>query len=157
MSVARSTLRYAPQMPVRDAPVLAPLISVRRAPRYLRSDYGPEFVLRAPLRWGNAESVGDGTDRPGHAVAERRERELQRPLVKSGFVATIGLRSKRPQQFELLVCAMAGVASSTSAPIPACNSASAVAGSSANWNSARSFLLIMPCRTRASKLMISFQ
>ena len=26
-------------------------ISVRGAPRYLRSDYGPEFVSRAVLRW----------------------------------------------------------------------------------------------------------
>jgi putative transposase len=31
--------------------VLAQLISVRGAPRYLRSDNGPEFVSRALLRW----------------------------------------------------------------------------------------------------------
>jgi len=28
MSVARSTLRYAPRMPVRDAPVLAAMVSL---------------------------------------------------------------------------------------------------------------------------------
>ena len=31
--------------------VLAQLISLRGAPRYLRSDNGPEFVSRALLRW----------------------------------------------------------------------------------------------------------
>lgn len=31
--------------------VLSKLISIRGAPRYLRSDNGPEFVSRALLKW----------------------------------------------------------------------------------------------------------
>jgi hypothetical protein len=54
-------------------------------------------------------------------------------------------------------CAMAGSVSSNSGAMPACKSPSATAGSSANLNNARSSRLIMPCRARASKLMISFQ
>jgi hypothetical protein len=74
----------------------------------------------------------------------------------AGFTL-FAFRVRSPQQCGVRECAKAGVASSSSAAIPACNSPSAAAGSSANWNSARSSRLIMPCRTRASKLMISFQ
>lgn len=54
-------------------------------------------------------------------------------------------------------CAMAGTSSSTAASMPVCRSANAVAGSSAKRNNARSPRSIIPCRTSASKLMISFQ
>ena len=37
--------------------VLSRLASVRGAPRYLRSDNGPEFVSRAVLRWMTAEEI----------------------------------------------------------------------------------------------------
>jgi putative transposase len=37
--------------------ILAQLISVRGAPRYLRSDNGPEFVGRAILEWVQTEGV----------------------------------------------------------------------------------------------------
>jgi len=37
--------------------VLLQLISVHGAPRYLRSDNGPEFVSRAILRWTKNENV----------------------------------------------------------------------------------------------------
>ena len=40
--------------------VLAQLVSVHGAPRYLRSDNGPEFVSRAILRW-----LRDGEHRDG--------------------------------------------------------------------------------------------
>jgi len=76
---------------------------------------------------------------------------------RAGWFHVVCVDAYSLQQGGVRECAMAGVASSSSAAIPACNSPSAVAGSSANWNSARSSRLIMPCRTRASKLMISFQ
>lgn len=45
--------------------VLAQLISVHGAPRYLRSDSGPEFVSRAVLRWLHAENIDTAVIDPG--------------------------------------------------------------------------------------------
>ena len=45
--------------------VLARLISVHGAPRYLRSDNGPEFVSRAVLAWLTAERIGTALIEPG--------------------------------------------------------------------------------------------
>jgi putative transposase len=45
--------------------VLAKLISVRGAPRHLRSDNGPEFVARAILRWSIREGVSVAHIDPG--------------------------------------------------------------------------------------------
>ena len=62
--------------------VLSKLVSVRGAPRYLRSDNGSEFVSRAILRWLRRRDDRDGADRSGQAVAERIERELQREVPR---------------------------------------------------------------------------
>jgi putative transposase len=45
--------------------VLARLISVHGAPRYLRSDNGPEFVSRAVLRWLHIEGIDTALTDPG--------------------------------------------------------------------------------------------
>jgi putative transposase len=45
--------------------ILAQLISVRGAPRYLRSDNGPEFVGRAILEWVHAEGIETAPIDPG--------------------------------------------------------------------------------------------
>jgi putative transposase len=45
--------------------VLARLVSVRGAPKYLRSDNGPEFVSRAVLRWLNEAQIGTAYIDPG--------------------------------------------------------------------------------------------
>jgi putative transposase len=45
--------------------VLARLVSVHGAPRYLRSDNGPEFVSRAILRWLTAQSIDTAHIDPG--------------------------------------------------------------------------------------------
>ena len=45
--------------------VLAKLISVHGAPRYLRSDNGPEFVSRAVLRWLNGANIETAAIDPG--------------------------------------------------------------------------------------------
>jgi len=45
--------------------VLARLVSVHGAPRYLRSDNGPEFVSRAILRWLAAEGIDTAHIDPG--------------------------------------------------------------------------------------------
>jgi len=45
--------------------VLSQLISVHGAPRYLRSDNGPESVSRAMLRWATDENVGLALIDPG--------------------------------------------------------------------------------------------
>ena len=45
--------------------VLAQLVSTHGAPRYLRSDNGPEFVCRAVLRWLAAEGINTAHIDPG--------------------------------------------------------------------------------------------
>jgi putative transposase len=45
--------------------VLSKLVSVRGAPRYLRSDNGPEFVSRRILRWLADEKIGIALIDPG--------------------------------------------------------------------------------------------
>jgi putative transposase len=45
--------------------VLAKLVSLRGAPRYLRSDNGPEFVSTAVLRWVMAEGIETAHIAPG--------------------------------------------------------------------------------------------
>ena len=45
--------------------VLAKLVSVHGAPRYLRSDNGPEFVSKAILRWLVDENIGTAFSDPG--------------------------------------------------------------------------------------------
>ena len=54
--------------------VLSRLVSERGAPRYLRSDNGPEFVSRALLKWIVDARHRHGVDRSGQALAERRRR-----------------------------------------------------------------------------------
>ena len=45
--------------------VLAKLVSVRGAPRYLRSDNGPEFVATAVLRWLTESEIDTAYIAPG--------------------------------------------------------------------------------------------
>lgn len=45
--------------------VLSKLVSVRGAPRYLRSDNGPEFVSQALLRWVTGEGIETALIDPG--------------------------------------------------------------------------------------------
>ncbi len=45
--------------------VLARLVNVHGAPKYLRSDNGPEFVSRAILRWLNSENIEADAIDPG--------------------------------------------------------------------------------------------
>jgi putative transposase len=45
--------------------VLTQLVSVHGAPRYIRSDNGPEFVARAVLRWLHAAQIDTAFIDPG--------------------------------------------------------------------------------------------
>ena len=45
--------------------VLSKLVSVRGAPRYLRSDNGPEFISKAILRWLTDEKIDTALIDPG--------------------------------------------------------------------------------------------
>jgi putative transposase len=62
--------------------VLSRLISTHGAPLFLRSDNGPEFVSRRDPRVDRRERHRHGADRSGQALAERNQRELQRPLPR---------------------------------------------------------------------------
>jgi putative transposase len=45
--------------------LLAKVVSVRGAPRYLRSDNGPEFIAKAILRWLAQENIDTALIDPG--------------------------------------------------------------------------------------------
>jgi len=60
--------------------VLTRLISAHGAPRFLRSDNGPEFVSHAILAWLADSGIETAHIDPGKTVAERRQRELQRQV-----------------------------------------------------------------------------
>lgn len=61
--------------------VLTQLVSVHGAPRYLRSDNGPEFVATAILRWLLDAQI-ETAHRPGKAVAECHRRIVQREVPR---------------------------------------------------------------------------
>jgi len=46
--------------------VLSQLVSARGAPRYLRSDNGPEFVSRAILKWAAQNGMDIAPSDPGN-------------------------------------------------------------------------------------------
>ena len=62
--------------------VLARLESLRGAPRYLRSDNGPEFVSSAILRWLAEAGIDTAFIDPGKTLAERHRGELQRQVSR---------------------------------------------------------------------------
>jgi putative transposase len=51
--------------PGRAVEVLSKLVSAQGAPKYLRSDNGPEFVSRAILRWLTAAQIHSAHIDPG--------------------------------------------------------------------------------------------
>ena len=69
--------------------VLAQLVRVHGAPRYLRSDYGPEFVATAILRRLPDRANRDGAHRSRQAVAERDRRIVQREVPRPTPVAAM--------------------------------------------------------------------
>ena len=72
-----------------------------------------------------------------------------------------GARARRKRRYSRDARSVTARRRRLSPPFPgassACKMPSAVAGSSANWKRSRSSRSIMPCRTSASKLTISFQ
>ena len=60
--------------------VLGQLVSFHGAPRYLRSDNGPEFIATALLRWLQTVEIDTGVHRSGQALAEWHGRVVQREV-----------------------------------------------------------------------------
>ena len=77
--------------------VLTQLVSVHGAPRYLRSDNGPEFVARAILQWLQTAAIDTANHRSRQAVAERSRRILQREVPRSSLVVAVVSESRRSQ------------------------------------------------------------
>ena len=75
--------------------VLTQLVSVHGAPRYLRSDNGPEFVATAILRWLQTAQIETAFIDPGQAVAEWRRRIVQREVPRRVSVAAVVSQSRR--------------------------------------------------------------
>ncbi len=62
--------------------VLARLESERGAPRYKRSDNGPEFVSNTILTWIHESNIETALNYPREAPAERQARKLQRAAAR---------------------------------------------------------------------------
>ena len=77
--------------------VLTQLVSVHGAPRYLRSDNGPEFVATAILRWLQTADDRDGVHRSGQALAEWHGRIVQREVSQRVFDGRVVSESARRQ------------------------------------------------------------
>ena len=77
--------------------VLTQLVSVHGAPRYLRSDNGPEFVARGDPALAADRADRDGVHRPGQAVAEWRRRIVQREVPRPAPVAAVVPQPRRRQ------------------------------------------------------------
>ena len=69
--------------------VLTQLVSVHGAPRYLRSDNGPEFVARAILRWLQTAQIETAFIDPGKPWAERHGRVVQWEVAGSAPVTPV--------------------------------------------------------------------
>jgi len=74
--------------------VLAQLVSVHGAPRYLRSDNGPEFVARAILRWLQAAQIETAFIDPGKPWQNGAD-ESFRQVPRSALVLAVVSESRR--------------------------------------------------------------
>jgi transposase InsO family protein len=77
--------------------VLTQLVSVHGAPRYLRSDNGPEFVARAILRWLQTAAIETAFIDPGKPWQNGSRRILQREVPRSALVVAVVSESRRSQ------------------------------------------------------------
>jgi len=60
--------------------ILSRLISVHGAPRYIRSDNGPEFVSTALMKGALEQQIETAFIDPWQAMAKRHQRKLQRQV-----------------------------------------------------------------------------
>ena len=74
--------------------VLTQLVSVHGAPRYLRSDNGPEFVARGDSAVAADGADRDGVHRSGQAVAEWRRRIVQREVPRRASLTLQWFRNR---------------------------------------------------------------
>jgi hypothetical protein len=84
--------------------VLAKLVSVRGAPRYMRSDNGPEFVATAVLRWLTDEGIETAHIAPGkpwqNGTDESFNGRFRDECLNLEFQSACRLdRTKRPPRF----------------------------------------------------------
>ena len=62
---APSLVAIRPRASVSSTSPVSQLVSTRGAPRYLRSDNGPEFISTAVLRWVTDEGIETAHNAPG--------------------------------------------------------------------------------------------
>jgi putative transposase len=75
--------------------VLTQLVSVHGAPRYMRSDNGPEFVARAILKWLQTAAIETAFIDPREAVAEWHRRIVQREIPERTSLAAVVSQPRR--------------------------------------------------------------
>lgn len=75
--------------------VLTQFVSLHGAPRYLRSDYGPEFVATAVLRWLQTRGSRHRFHPSRQALAEWHERVVEREVSRRVFESEVVSESPR--------------------------------------------------------------
>jgi len=129
--------------------VLACLVAVRGAPKYLRSDNGPEFIARALLKWITAHGIGTALIDPGkpwqNGVGESfngkfRDECLNLEWFRSRAEAKVVIEQWRRHYNEVRSHSSLGyltpaefVAKINAAPNDATGQGAAIAGASAPW------------------------
>ena len=74
--------------------VLGQVVSLHGAPRYLRSDNGPEFIATALLRWLQTAKIDTAFHRSGQALAEWHGRIVQRESSGTNACPSSGFRNR---------------------------------------------------------------
>ena len=83
--------------------VLARLISEHGAPRYLRSDNGPEFVSRAVLEWLQAQNIDTALIDPGRPWQNGMDESFNGKLRDESQFEWFRSRVRRARDRELVV------------------------------------------------------
>ena len=113
MRISRTVLGYEPTGPVRAndvagsirsnrvIAVLSRLVSAHGAPRYMRSDNGPEFVSHAILKWIDEWNIQTAPNDPGKPWQNGTDESFNGRLgdvgqVKVAFLKCIGCEIGQP-------------------------------------------------------------
>ena len=113
MRISRTVLGYEPTGPVRAndvagsirsnrvIAVLSRLVSAHGAPRYMRSDNGPEFVSHAILKWIDEWNIQTALNDPGKPWQNGTDESFNGRLgdvsqVKVAFLECIGCEIGQP-------------------------------------------------------------
>jgi transposase InsO family protein len=133
--------------------VLSHLVSARGAPRFLRSDNGPEFVSKALLSWIVAQGIGMALIEPGkpwQRVRGSRSKASALPCNGPGRCGMWGLRAPARCSIVPSRTNAANRGSRLKLTVVRRNRAGQVVGSAGRW-------LTWPARENSASLLASYR